>query len=165
MFLYLVQHAEARREEEDPARGLTEKGLQDIRKVAGHVEKLNIKVNQIFHSGKTRALQTAEVLAEYLKPDKGISQADGLSPMDDPHIWFERTSKIREDIMLAGHLPHLARLTSLLLTGDEEKTVVNFKMGGIVCLKRFEDGHWAVEWMVIPEVIKEGSKDCKRQGI
>jgi len=36
MFLYLVQHAEAKKEEEDPARGLSEKGLQDIKKMAAY---------------------------------------------------------------------------------------------------------------------------------
>ncbi|MBI5025937.1 MAG: hypothetical protein HZC12_04245 [Nitrospirae bacterium] len=45
------------------------------------------------------------------------------------------------------------RLASLLLCGDKEKNIVDFKMGGIVCIKRFEDGHWSLEWMIIPEVI------------
>jgi len=154
MFLYLVQHAEAKREEEDPSRPLSEKGFEDIKKVALYVEKLNIKISEIFHSGKTRALQTAEILAQYLKPGKGISQTDRLAPLDDPQVWFDRLSKMKEDTMLVGHLPHLARLASLLLSGDKEKGIIDFKMGGIVCLKRFDDGHWLVEWMLIPEVIK-----------
>jgi len=154
MFLYLVQHAEAKREEEDPQRGLTEKGLQDIRKVAVYAERLNIKPTQIFHSGKTRALQTAQVLADHLRPEKGVSETDGLAPLDDPKVWFERLSRITEDIILVGHLPHLGRLSGLLLCGDKEKGIVDFKMGGIVCLKRFEDGHWAVEWMIVPEIVK-----------
>ncbi len=152
MLLYLVQHAEAKKEEEDPARDLTEKGVEDIRKVATFVERLNIKVNKIFHSGKTRALRTAEILAEHLKPVEGLSLIDGLAPLDEPEIWAERLTRITEDTMLVGHLPHLGRLASLLLTGDKEKHIVDFKMGGIVCLKRFDDGHWMVEWMVIPDL-------------
>jgi phosphohistidine phosphatase len=153
MFLYLVQHAEAKREEEDPARGLTEKGLNDIRKVAEYAAKLNIITKEIFHSGKTRAQQTARVLSDFLRPEKGISQTDGLSPMGDPEVWFGRVSKMEADIMLVSHLPFLSKLASLLLCGDKEKNVVNFKMGCIVCLKRFEDGRWAVEWMIVPEVV------------
>ncbi|MEW6213699.1 MAG: phosphohistidine phosphatase SixA [Nitrospirota bacterium] len=154
MLFYLVQHAEAKREEEDPARGLTEKGLQDIRKVAAFAADLNIRVSLIFHSGKKRALQTAQVLADHLKPERGITQTDGLAPMDDPQIWFENLLRKDEDTMLVGHLPHLARLVAMLLCGDKEKNAVNFKMGGIVCLKRFEKVKWAIEWMIIPEVIK-----------
>jgi phosphohistidine phosphatase len=37
VFIYLVQHAEAKREDEDPSRPLSEKGLQDI-KVASYVQ-------------------------------------------------------------------------------------------------------------------------------
>ena len=154
MFLYLVQHAEAKREEEDPARGLTGKGLNDIRKVAEYAAKLNIITKEIFHSGKTRAQQTARVLSDFLRPEKGISQTDGLSPMGDPEVWFGRVSKMEADIMLVSHLPFLSKLASLLLCGDKEKNVVNFKMGCIVCLKRFEDGRWAVEWMIVPEVVR-----------
>ncbi len=171
MFLYLVQHAEAKKEEEDPARGLSEKGLQDIKKVAAYAAELNIKASRIFHSGKTRALQTAQVLADSFKIEKGISETDGLAPVDDPQIWLERISKMNveyhagystvEDLVLVGHLPHLARLSALILCGDREKDIVDFKMGGIVCLKRFEvgidsyrDGNWSVEWMIIPSVIK-----------
>lgn len=154
MLLYLIQHAEAKREEEDPSRGLTDKGFQDIKNIASYAEKLNINIKQVFHSGKKRALQTAEVLAGHLKPAKAISETDGLAPMDDPQIWAERISKMEEDTMLVGHLPHLARLATLLLCGDKNRSVVDFKMGGIVCLKRDEDGKWSVEWMIIPEVIK-----------
>ncbi|MCJ7481928.1 MAG: hypothetical protein MUO31_03085 [Thermodesulfovibrionales bacterium] len=34
MFLYLVQHADAKKEEEDPSRSLSEKGIQDIARIA-----------------------------------------------------------------------------------------------------------------------------------
>jgi phosphohistidine phosphatase len=153
MLLYLVQHAEAKKEEEDPARGLTEKGLRDITKVAAHARKLDIVVEKIFHSGKTRASQTAQVLADYLKPDRRVTEIDGLAPMDDPDIWKKRIPQINEDIVLVGHLPQLGKLSSLLLSGDKEKDIIDFKTGGIVCLKSFEDGHWSVEWMVTPGVI------------
>ncbi len=154
MLLYLVQHAEAKREEEDPSRGLTEKGLQDITKVAAHAGNLEITINKIFHSGKTRAFQTAQVLAVHLKPGKGVTEIDGLAPMDDPEIWKGRIRQINEDIVLVGHLPHLGRLSSSLLCGDRDKNIIDFSMGGIVCLKKFEDGHWSLEWMVVPEVVK-----------
>ncbi|HCC69290.1 MAG TPA: phosphohistidine phosphatase SixA [Nitrospiraceae bacterium] len=154
MLLYLVQHAEAKREEEDPARGLTDKGLQDIKNVGNYVAGLKIKVGQIFHSGKTRALQTAQILADYLEFEKELSQTDGLSPMDDPQIWFERISQTDEDTILVGHMPHLGRLAGFLLCGDKDSGPINFKMAGIVCLRRFDDGHWAAEWMITPEVVK-----------
>ncbi len=154
MLLYLVQHAEAVSKEEDAACSLSEKGIQDIRKVAKHIAGLNIKVSQILHSNKIRAFQTALVLADYIKVEDKISETDGLAPLDDPQIWFERISNINEDIMLVGHLPHLSILSSLILTGDNDKNVIDFKMGGVVCLKKSEDGKWSVEWKITPEEIE-----------
>jgi phosphohistidine phosphatase len=153
MFLYLVQHAEAKREEEDPARDLTEKGRVEIENVAHHLKRLNVQVRQILHSGKTRAESTANVLARHLKPPAGVSGTHGLAPLDDPEIWAGPITKMDEDIMLVGHLPHLARLAALLISGDKERSVINFQMGGVVRLRRGEAGQWAVDWMVVPEII------------
>jgi phosphohistidine phosphatase len=153
MFLYLVQHAQALPEDVDPSRSLSEKGIEDVKKVAGFISRLDIKPQKIFHSGKMRALQTAQIIAEHLKIEDTISQTDGLAPMDDPEIWFKRLKNIQEDTMLVGHLPHLGKLCGLLLCGSDERTPVAFKMGGIVCLKS-SGGVWAVEWMIIPEVMK-----------
>ncbi|MEF9426559.1 MAG: histidine phosphatase family protein, partial [Candidatus Mariimomonas ferrooxydans] len=84
MLLYLVRHADALSDDEDPARRLSEKGIQRIKKVASYMAELNIEVNRIFHSKKLRTMQTAQVLTEYIKIEGGISETDGLAPMDDP---------------------------------------------------------------------------------
>ncbi|UCD83967.1 MAG: phosphohistidine phosphatase SixA [Deltaproteobacteria bacterium] len=155
MNLYLVQHAEAKRKEEDPDRPLSEKGWADIRKVAAYIaDHIDIKVSAITHSRKTRARQTAEALAEYLKPPKGIQEAEGLEPLAEPSVWADRLAGIKEDTMLVGHLPHLVKLSAYLLSHDENKKILNFSMGGIVCLGRDESGDWSVRWMIIPEILK-----------
>ncbi len=155
MYLYLVQHAEARPKEEDPKRPLSDKGRSDIQKVAAFIaKKANVKVKRIIHSGKTRAQQTAEILAEYLHPCEGIKKAEGLNPLDDPLIWLKRLVDIKEDIMLVGHLPHLDRLSSYLLCQNIDKKTIDFQMGGVVCLKKNEANSWSVGWMVIPELVK-----------
>ncbi len=154
MFLYLVQHGEAKREDEDPLRPLSEKGRADIHKMALYISKTELKVDRIFHSTKLRAKQTADVLFESLNPGNGISETKGLNPLDEPEIWAYRLEDIPDNVMIVGHLPHLARLCGLLLCGDKEKNVVDFKMGGIVCLKKFDEAQWSVEWMFIPEVIR-----------
>jgi len=153
MILYLVQHGEAKKEEEDPARDLTVKGYLDVESVSHHLKRLNVQVNRVLHSGKTRARSTAKILAEHLQPLAGVSEAPGLSPMDDPEIWGDRIAAMDEDIMLVGHLPHLGRLAALLMSGDQERSVVNFQMGGAVRLRRMAAGQWAVDWMIVPEVI------------
>jgi phosphohistidine phosphatase len=153
MLLYLVQHAEAKSEADDPSRDLSEKGKMDIEAVAHHLKRLHVEVKQIFHSGKTRAQTTANILGEHLQPSAGVSEAPGLAPMDDPGIWAERIAKVDENIMVVGHLPHLGRLAALLMSGDKERIVVNFQMGGAVRLQLMEANQWALDWMIVPNII------------
>ena len=152
MLLYLVEHAEAKPAEIDPARGLTAKGAADIRKVTTHLHKLHLDARKIYHSGKTRTHETASILAAQIRPAKGVIKTDGLGPQDDPQIWCERLKVSDGDTVLVGHLPHLRKLASLLLCGDPEKTVVHFKMAGVVCLRRLEE-NWSLEWAIAPDIL------------
>jgi phosphohistidine phosphatase len=153
--LYLVQHAEAKPKAEDPARPLSEKGLVDIRKMANFIKAKRIEVSKIFHSGKLRAKQTAEALAEGISSAGGAEQTEGLAPLDDPGIWANRLKEELEDLVLVGHLPHLSKLAGLLLTGDPEQKIVGFRRGGIVCLERDEAEKWSVRWVLLPEILAE----------
>jgi phosphohistidine phosphatase len=123
MNLYLVQHGEARLKDEDPDRSLSEKGMTDILKMTAFIKiHAGFKIDIIYHSGKLRAQQTADAFADQLKPSNGCNQIDGLAPMDNPSNWAAKLMGIHEDLMLVGHLPHLQKLTALLLTGDDSKT-------------------------------------------
>ena len=154
MKLYLVQHAEAKRKEEDPSRSLSDEGRCQIKKVAGYArDNLEIHVKQIIHSGKLRAEQTAQVLAYHLSDSREILTSDNLAPLDDPSIWADRLSDQSENLMLVGHLPHLSKLASLLLTQDQDKEVVKFYNSGIVCLERRENGYWQIQWLLSPKII------------
>lgn len=155
MNIYLVQHAESKPKEEDPQRSLSDKGRTDVEKVAAFVaEHTTLKVGRIIHSGKTRAQQTAEVLARYLNPPEGVSAAEGLEPLADPSIWANRLTEEKEDLMLVGHKPHLDKLAAKLICGDETRSAITFQNAGIVCLMRDDSGSWSVSWLITPNMLK-----------
>ena len=152
MNLYLVQHAEAVSKEEDPQRPLSATGTADIKKIAEFAaEHCHIAADSVFHSGKLRARQTADLLATALGL-KAASRADGLEPLADPLIWAARLQESTEDMMLVGHLPHMGRLAAALLCGDPEAGTAHFQMGGIVALKR-QDNKWSLQWMIVPAIM------------
>lgn len=135
METYLVQHGEARPEPGDAQRSLTERGRSEVEKVARYATSLKLPVSQILHSGKLRARQTAEILARQLTPPQGVRVQEGLAPTDDPRVAEEFIRQAAEPIMMVGHLPHLSRLTSLLILGSPAKEVIRFRNGGMVCLR------------------------------
>lgn len=151
MRVFLVQHGEATPEPENPARPLTHRGREEVRRVARHAAGLGLQVAEICHSGKLRARQTAEILAAALSPGRGVREADGLAPGDDPTRARAEIQAASEPLMLVGHLPHLSRLASLLLVGDPGKDIIQFRNGAIVCLTRVEDC-WRLEWILTPEL-------------
>jgi phosphohistidine phosphatase len=154
MKLYLVQHGEAKAETEDPERSLTAQGEQEVARVAKAAKKMGIRPAKIFHSGKKRARQTAEIIGAGLQvPAQKIEAIEGLKPNDDVYPWVEKILQEQKEIMLVGHLPFLERLTSLLLCGDANARVVLFRYGCIVCLEQKEDHRWAVAWGLRPEML------------
>jgi phosphohistidine phosphatase len=153
MQVYLVQHGMATSKEEDPARPLTPAGREEVERVARAAAAADVRPASILHSGKTRAQQTAEIFAAYLKPAQGVHAVEGLAPRDDPERIRERVDQADEPLMLVGHLPHLSRLAALLLAGAPEREIVAFRNAGVVCLERRE-GRFAVLWILTPELVE-----------
>ncbi len=153
MKLYLVQHAKAVPKQVDPQRSLTEDGRRDIQRVAAFVKPLNLCVDFLWHSGKKRAVQTAEALAKVIEVKEAEIARESLAPNDDVAILRNELTSVRQDVMIVGHLPFLSKLASLLLTDSESAETVAFKQGGIVCLSRTETNQWQIDWMVTPELL------------
>jgi phosphohistidine phosphatase len=151
MWLYLVQHGEATSEEEDPERPLSERGVVDVHRVARKAAESGIVTAvRVVHSGKTRARQTADAWGHALGVP--VDHGQDLLPRADASIWAMLIAGQAEDLMLVGHLPHLAELAGLLLTGDKQRTIVAFQQGGLVGLEQI-DGRWSVSLVLPPGVV------------
>ncbi|MES9849230.1 MAG: histidine phosphatase family protein, partial [Candidatus Thiodiazotropha sp.] len=68
MKLYLVQHGEACKKEVDPDRPLTDRGREDIDRLATFLKQAGIRPDRVVHSGKLRAMQTAGRLTDAIAP-------------------------------------------------------------------------------------------------
>ena len=151
MKLYLMQHGEARSEAEDPERSLTLKGEEETQRISGAVKKLTIRPSKIYHSGKKRAEQTAEIIGRAL--DRSAQLGQGLNPNDDIRSWVERISAETEGLLIVGHLPFLEKLASFLVCRDEGAKAILFRYSAIVCLQKKENGRWVVDWVLKPEMV------------
>lgn len=152
MELFLVQHAESKTELEDPDRPLTEAGAAVARQMAVWAARARVSVNEIRHSGKTRAAQTAAILGGRLAPKAGVHEMAGINPLDDPMPLADELSGRERSLMLVGHLPYLGRLAGLLLANDAARQAVQFEYAGIACLRRQEEG-WSLSWAMLPRLL------------
>jgi len=153
MRLYLVQHGEATSKDVNPDRPLTEKGKTDSQKTVAFLKKAGITVNIIWHSTKTRAIETASIFARELLVER-VEQKDGFAPNDPVDNVFSGIANTEDDIMIVGHLPFLQKLTFLLLTGSESNGIVRFSMGGCVCLEKDESSKWVLVFAITPDLLQ-----------
>lgn len=153
MRLYLVRHANAVSSEVDSQRPLSERGREDIGKVAEFLKPLGLGVDYLWHSGKKRAEQTAEVMAEVVEVRIELAAHSFLAPNDDVAQIKDEIETAKQDVMIVGHLPFMGKLASLLLTGNEYAAKVAFRAGGIVCLESDDRGKWLIDWMVTPQIV------------
>ena len=151
MKLYIVRHGMAASASVDPQRGLTQTGRAQVESVAKQLEALNLTVDCIRHSGKARAEQTAEILAEAITVKEGVIVHSGLGPNDHVGPIRDEIESAGQDIMIVGHLPFVAVLTSVLLTGSQSNWPINFNEATTVCLEKQPDDHWHDEWVIAPK--------------
>jgi len=154
MKLYLVQHAEAVTKEVDPQRPLTEQGKRDVERLAVFLKNAGIQLGRVIHSGKRRAQQTAERLAQVLAPELELEMSGLLNPNDNPKAFDWQSESWDTDTLIVGHLPFMAKLVSHLLAEDENRILCGFVPGSIVCLESHHDGQWQLNWMLRPELLR-----------
>ena len=153
MRLYVVRHGLARSKAEDPERSLNEQGITETERLATRLKPLGLKVDTIYHSGKARARGTAEIISQVVESANGVKQRDGLNPNDDVHKFAHELDKIDGDTMIAGHLPFVGKIVSLLVTGEADANLVNFEASAMACLKSNDNGRWIILWMVVPGIL------------
>jgi len=155
MKLYLVQHGEAFNKEEDPNRPLTDKGMSDVVKIATFLKHANINIERLLHSGKLRAQQTAESIANIIETSVVVESNGLINPKDDPKAFAWQDDSWDKDTLVVGHLPFLAKLISYLLIDNEATILIAYKPGSVVCLECDENNKWIIEWMIRPELLPD----------
>lgn len=153
MKLFLVQHGQQKPKSQDPQEPLSDKGIEDVSKVAKFAQKAGITVDEIFHSIKTRAKETAEIYAKYLHANHEIEEKDGLKPMDDITFWLDTFEYYTGNLMLVGHLPFMEKLTSFLLAHNQNEQPVKFQQGGLVCLEKDDQDEWHLLYAITPDLL------------
>ena len=152
--LYLVQHGEAMAKDQNPDRPLTERGEKDIRNLGEFLDRPAVPVETVFHSGKLRARQTADILSEHLTPGLAPEEMAGLGATDPVAPAIDRIREQDRSILLVSHLPLVGGIAGELVAGAEDRPPVAFTPGTAVALEHNGEEGWQVAWMVRPELLR-----------
>lgn len=158
MEIYLMQHGPSFSKDVDPEESLTPDGEALIAMAGRGLKRLGLRVDVIVASTKKRAWQTARIVAEQLesRPEK-ILQTDLLKPMAAPEesIRFLKQYEGAKAVLVAGHLPSLAEIASMLLT-EGSKATIQFERGGIgrIDVESLPTHQGRLRWYLTPEHLK-----------
>ena len=133
MAIYIVQHGRCVSKEVDPDRPLSVEGRTEVSRIAGVAKGYGIRPSVIYHSGKTRARETASIYDNTLGASQGVREMAGMNPMDDVEA-FAATIDPEQQAMFVGHLPFLERLVAFLITGHQDVLVFKVQNGGVLCM-------------------------------
>jgi len=140
--LYLVHHGDAVGPDVDPRRPLSVIGADQVARLAAQASARGLRPQIVWHSGKLRARQTAEAFWKACNPLASFAATRDLQP-DDPPEWVrDRLLGETEDVLIAGHYPHLPRLLMLLVSDS----AAPFPLHGVVALTRDDGNAWREEW-------------------
>ncbi len=149
MKLYLVRHGEYSSFADQT---LSETGIRETQAVVNLLKPAALEIDEILHSVKRRAQQTAEILAQGLAPHLSPIERTGLKPSDPIEAILTDIHTQPRQLMLVGHLPFMERLLSTLLYGEEYPCPVDFCCACVVCLER-QGRQWQIAWVVSPKLV------------
>lgn len=137
MILYVMRHAEAVESSDvlrDEWRYLTEKGRAAVGKMSSAITKYGPKPRLTITSPLTRAVQTAEIVAEKACRKNVIVASELLLPGGDIAELVTHLKRCGDAgrVMVVGHEPQLGSLVATLL--GREAGTVSLKKGACVAL-------------------------------
>jgi phosphohistidine phosphatase len=160
--LYLVRHAIAEprdhtRWPDDALRPVSTSGAESFRSAARGLLRLGVRVDAVLSSSYARAWRTAEILAE----EAGWPAPEPSAELEPPATGQACVASIgrrsEPTVALVGHEPNLSELASLLLVGEDGAARIEFKKGGVMCL-RFQgppaSGTGLLRWSAGPKLLR-----------
>jgi phosphohistidine phosphatase len=152
MILYLMRHGKAARPDPDAPRSLTPGGREQVAQMAARFRRWKPRLDALWHSPKTRAVQTAEILLEALGKPVPREEKKGLKPEGDAREMLEEVEGFKGgSLMLVSHLPFLDELASLL-EGPGQKPCPSFPTAGMAAFEG-QGGKWKRLWVLDPKSI------------
>ena len=125
-------------------RPLSTVGRAATERLAAAAAARGVKPDVIWHSGKLRARQTAEIFWKACNPFAPLTAERGLLP-DDPPQWIrDRLIGETRGVLIASHMPYLPRLLARLV-GESDETRITFPLHGCVALEA-DDDLWKEIW-------------------
>ena len=144
---------------DDAKRPLTPEGKMKVQEIAQGLLRVDFEVDWIVTSPLVRAVETAEIVSDALRPGVPTDFAEALKPGGSPEglITFLARHPERRRVLVVGHEPDLSEMAARLV-GAGRNANLGFKKGGC-CLIRFTEfppkAPGELVWWLTPRIMRK----------
>ncbi|THB71581.1 MAG: phosphohistidine phosphatase SixA [Desulfovibrio sp.] len=156
MLLYLMQHGASFSKDIDPEEPLSPLGRESVERSCRAMAALSVRPELILASPKLRSRQTAALVAKALNyPETAIVVTESVKAMASPGLILEDLAKNPPaSVLIAGHLPHVAKLAAKVCTsGGAGDFVVENSGLTLVQVTNFAPLTGKLLWHAPPQVL------------
>ena len=135
MHIYLVRHADALSHQEDEKRPLSRRGRQEAALVSHFLKKKSLApVDEVWHSTRLRAKQTAEIFVKELGWNVLLKETAGLEPDDGVDEIAGRLGTTQKSIMVVGQMAYLEHMESTIIVARENPYKIKYDLAAVLSL-------------------------------
>jgi len=161
MVIYFLRHASAGQKHfsnpvNDEKRPIDKIGETQSHDVGRALAYIGVTANVIISSPLTRAMQTADIVAQEIGYEEKIVQDDALRP----EASFEQFKallarhKDKPAIMVVGHDPSMTEFVNRVLSGGPPMATIEMKKGGVAKVEKELRRPAVLRWLMTPKVVQ-----------
>ena len=148
--IYIVRHGKAVSGSKNPQRPLSKEGKEETKVIASLLKKSQISPDTVWHSGKLRAEETAEIFKDILCVKENCMKREGLQPNDYVEPIKKDIIDLNKNIMIISHIPFVERMAGLLLGAGSFPLV--FEPSSVACFQTEDKKSWRLKWLINPRL-------------
>jgi phosphohistidine phosphatase len=161
MVIYFLRHANAGTKHfsnpaKDEKRPLDELGEEQSHDVGRALAFIGVTANVIISSPMTRAIQTANIVAQELGHEEKVVLDNALRP----EATFEQFKtllnryKDKVAVMVVGHDPSMTEFVNRVLSGGRPLAAIEMKKGGVAKVENELRRPAVLRWCMTPKVVQ-----------
>ncbi len=167
MDIYFLRHASAGDRkafnfQEDEKRPLDARGIEQSKQMGQMLAALEVEPEAFLSSPLTRAVQTAELVADQMKGNPSVTLDDALRPDATYEQFLELLHHYerRSAIVVTGHNPNQSEFLGYLISGGSAKDAVELKKGAVAKVE-YKQGKATLLWCLTPKLLKIAQESAK----
>ncbi len=167
MDIYFLRHAsagdtKAPTPQDDEKRPLDPKGIEQSKQIGKLLATLELRPDAIISSPLTRAVQTAELVADQLKGVPSVTLDDALRP-ESTYEQFQdllQHYQRQKAVIVTGHNPNLSEFLGYLISGGTSKGAAELKKGAVAKVE-YTQGIGTLQWCITPKLLGKAQESTK----